>query len=117
PTKPAPRRWPANRGTVRVAPARVTAAAAAARTWVAPDETRSCGCPLKGAAVLDLATQLCQCGGLLVAVEQIEGVERNDPSVRLRDVHAGLLHRAQVEAVGVDELHDQHSEHVAVAEI
>ena len=38
----------------------------------------------------------------LVVVEQVVGVERDQPSVRVHDVDAGLLDRAHVEGVRVD---------------
>ncbi len=45
----------------------------------------------------------------VVPVEEIVGVERDQPAVGMDDVHAGLLDRAHVEGLRVDELHDDDS--------
>jgi hypothetical protein len=54
----------------------------------------------------------------VVAIEEVVGVEGNETlRVGVRDVDAGLLDRAEIEALRVDELHDEDAEEVGVAEV
>src|SRR5947209_18728138 len=53
----------------------------------------------------------------LIAVEQVERVERDQPPVRMCDVDARLLDRAEIERLRVDELHDQQAEDVRVTDV
>src|SRR4051812_43654013 len=93
----------------------------ATRRWIKPPDTPS-PCASSPSATISCRTssrssQRAEPRRLeLVAVEQVVGVEGNHPPVGMDDVDARLLHRAHVERVGVDELHDQDAEEVLVAE-
>jgi hypothetical protein len=50
----------------------------------------------------------------IIAVEHIEGVERNNGAVFLRDVYAGFFYRAQIKTVRVNKLHDQYAKDIFV---
>ena len=52
----------------------------------------------------------------MVAVEEVVGVEGDEAAVGMDDVDAGFLDAADVEGVGVDELHDDDAEDVVVGE-
>jgi hypothetical protein len=52
----------------------------------------------------------------MVAVEEVVGVEGDQASVGVGYVDAGFLYAADVEGVGVYELHDDYSEDVFVGE-
>ena len=52
----------------------------------------------------------------MVAVEEVVGVEGDEAAVGMDDVDAGFLDAADVEGVGVDELHDDDAEDVFVGE-
>src|ERR1022692_2154388 len=52
-----------------------------------------------------------------VAIEHVVGIEGNQAlPVGMGDVDAGLLDRAYVEGVSVDELHDDHAENILISE-
>ena len=54
----------------------------------------------------------------LIAIEKVEGVERNEPfGIGMSNVNASLADGAQVEAVCVDELHDEDAKKVLITEI
>src|ERR1700691_2659291 len=50
----------------------------------------------------------------MVAVEEVVGVEGDEAAVGVDDVDTGFLYAADVEGVGVDELHDDDAEDVFV---
>src|SRR4051812_10720085 len=50
--------------------------------------------------------QLRQSPLLFVSIKHIERIKRNDSPVRVHDVHARFLHRADIEIVCIQELHD-----------
>src|ERR1700749_4134518 len=52
-----------------------------------------------------------------VAIEQVERIEWDDRTVRLRDVDAGFFDGAQIERLRVDELHDQNAKDIAITQI
>jgi hypothetical protein len=53
-----------------------------------------------------------------VAVEHVVGVERDEAlTVGMGDVDASLLDAPQVEALSVDELHDEDAEEVVITEV
>jgi hypothetical protein len=53
----------------------------------------------------------------LVAIKKVVRVERNDPPVRVHDMHARLLHAAHVEVMRVEELHDDDAKNVVVGHV
>ncbi len=53
----------------------------------------------------------------VVAVEEVVGVEGDEAAVGMDDVDAGFLDAADVEGVGVDELHDDDAENVFVGDV
>src|SRR5271166_3478505 len=52
----------------------------------------------------------------VVAVEKVVGVEGDEAAIGVNDVDAGFLDAADVEGVGVNELHDDDAEDVVVGE-
>jgi len=53
----------------------------------------------------------------VVAVEHVVGVEGNQTlTVRVRDVDAGFFDGAQVEGLGIDELHNEDAKEIFVIE-
>src|SRR5258708_21641812 len=67
---------------------------------------------------LSLPAQRLQYGLLqIVAIEKIISVEGdNTAAVGVRDMHAGLLHGSDVEAPGINELHDENPEQVFITQ-
>ena len=53
----------------------------------------------------------------IVAIKQIVRIEGNQAAVRVHDVDAGLLHRAHVESVCVEKLHDEHAKNIRIGQI
>src|ERR1700722_13155723 len=53
----------------------------------------------------------------MVAVEEVVGVEGDEASVGVDDVDAGFLDAANIEGVGVEELHDDYPEDVFVGDV
>ena len=51
---------------------------------------------------------------LIVAVKHVEGVEGDDAAVGVGDVDAGFFDGADVEIVGVEELHDDDAEDLVI---
>jgi hypothetical protein len=52
-----------------------------------------------------------------VAVEEVVSVEGDEAAVGVDYVDAGFLYAADVEGVGVDELHDDYAEDVFVGDV
>jgi len=65
----------------------------------------------------ECGSQRGKAGGLLVAVEDIVGLEWNQPPVAPGDMDTGALQRADVERARIHELHDEHAKDVVVAQL
>ena len=52
----------------------------------------------------------------VVAVKEIVGVEGNEAAVGVNDVDASFLNAADIERVGIDELHNDYAEDVFVGD-
>ena len=53
----------------------------------------------------------------VVAVEEVVGVEGDQPTIRVDDVDAGFLDAAHVEGMGIDELHNDDAENIFVRDV
>jgi hypothetical protein len=70
-----------------------------------------------GQGCLGIAAKWGQAGLFeIIAVEEIVSVEGDQAAVGVNDMDAGFLDAADVEGVGVDELHDDDAENVFVGD-
>ena len=54
---------------------------------------------------------------LVIPVEHVVGIERDHPSVGMHDVDAGFLDGADIEVMGIQELHDNDPEDVVIGNL
>src|SRR5690348_429617 len=66
-----------------------------------------------------LFAQECKASALkLITIEQVERIKRYQPlAVGMSDMDTSLANGSEIEAVGINELNDQHTEEVLIREI
>src|SRR5438445_4213189 len=65
-----------------------------------------------------LSLQRCEARAFqVVAIKQIVRIERNQASVGMHDVDAGFLYGAHIECVGIQKLHNEHTENIFVGQL
>lgn len=69
-----------------------------------------------GDSLLDFGLDDLRTGQGVATIEQVVGLERNQPAIRLGEVNAGFLQGPQVKIGRIHELDDQYPENVLVGQ-